>query len=382
MATTTNLLLGGITFNEIGYDPSGTPGFDTDGAAGVSGNNDEFIEFINVSGSSVNMTGVQLWDSNGGLTYTFGAVTLAAGEKFVLIGESADLTSFQTNNPGVQSDVADNTSFNLNNNVEEFALVDTSGNYITLTYLEPTQVPPTSVTLQPGFTGTNLLSSETVNLPAEADGQSIQRVTDGDTAFAIDDATPGAANVCFATDTLIATPAGERRVQDLQTGDLILAADGRAVPVLWLGVQKVTSRFGPAERLRPVRFAAGSLGNGLPHSDLTVTADHAMLVDGLLCNASALVNGDTITRVPLAAMGADYTVYHIETEAHEIIRANGAETETYIDHISRRVFDNYAEYEAMYGQEVEMQELSLPRITTARQVPEHIRARLAKPAAA
>ncbi len=125
-----------------------------------------------------------------------------------------------------------------------------------------------------------------------------------------------------------------------------------------------------------MRFAAGSLGDGLPHSDLTVTADHAMLVDGVLCNASALVNGTTISRVPLAEMGDSYTVYHIETEAHEIILANGAATETYIDHTSRRVFDNHAEYAALYGDEPEMQELPLPRATCFRMLPPSIRAKL------
>ncbi|TBX22169.1 Hint domain-containing protein, partial [Nioella sediminis] len=119
-----------------------------------------------------------------------------------------------------------------------------------------------------------------------------------------------------------------------------------------------------------------ALGEGLPHSDLTVTADHGMIVDGVICHAGALVNGETITRVPLAEMGESYTVYHIETEAHEIILANGAPAETFIDNASRRVFDNWAEFEALYGDVPEMAELPLPRAMSARQVPAHIRARL------
>ena len=127
----------------------------------------------------------------------------------------------------------------------------------------------------------------------------------------------------------------------------------------------------------PVRFAAGSLGDGLPHTDLTVTSDHAMLVDGVLCHAGALVNGTTITRVPLSELGESYTVYHVETEEHEIILANGAPAETFIDNVSRRVFDNYAEFETLYGEVPEMQELPYPRALSPRQVPAGIRARLA-----
>jgi hypothetical protein len=127
----------------------------------------------------------------------------------------------------------------------------------------------------------------------------------------------------------------------------------------------------------PVSFAAGSLGDGLPTADLTVTADHGMFIDGVICHAGALVNGTTITRVPLAEMGASYTAYHIETEEHEIILANGALTETFIDNVSRRVFDNYAEFEALYGDVPEMEELPYPRAMSARQVPERLKVKLA-----
>ena len=180
---------------------------------------------------------------------------------------------------------------------------------------------------------------------------------------------------CFLAGTGIATHSGEVPVERLEIGDWITSQNGE-VRVKWIGRQTISTRFGPAERLLPVRFAAGSLGNNLPHTDLTVTADHAMLVDGVLCHAEALANGTTITRVPLAEMGETYTVYHIETEAHEIILANGAPAETFIDNVSRRVFDNFAEFETLYGDVSEMQELPLPRAMSARQVPERVRRKL------
>ena len=185
--------------------------------------------------------------------------------------------------------------------------------------------------------------------------------------------------VCFFPGTLIATPYGERKVEELVSGDPVLAGDSRVVPVKWIGRQTVSTIFGPAERLMPVRFAAGSLGEGkplLPHSDLTVTADHAMLVDGVLCEAGTLVNETTINRVPLSEFGDSYTVYHVETEAHEIVLANGAPSETFVDNVSRRAFDNFAEFELLHGDPPEMNELPYPRASNARHLPARIKNRL------
>ena len=68
--------------------------------------------------------------------------------------------------------------------------------------------------------------------------------------------------VCFLPGTLVAAPSGERKVEELASGDLVLAEDGRTNPTKWIGLQTVSTRFDPAERLMPVRFAAGSLGGG------------------------------------------------------------------------------------------------------------------------
>ena len=101
-----------------------------------------------------------------------------------------------------------------------------------------------------------------------------------------------------------------------------------------------------------------------------------MLVDGVLCEAGALVNGTTITRVPLSEFGESYTVYHVETENHEIILANGVPSETFVDNVSRRAFDNYAEFAELYGDLPEMKELPYPRASNARHLPARIKKRL------
>jgi hypothetical protein len=75
--------------------------------------------------------------------------------------------------------------------------------------------------------------------------------------------------------------------------------------------------------------------------------------------------------------GERFTYFHIEIADHALILAEGAPAETFVDNVSRRTFDNYAEYEALYGEETVVQELDLPRAMSVRQVPRTTRERLA-----
>ncbi|WP_235857740.1 Hint domain-containing protein [Marimonas lutisalis] len=181
---------------------------------------------------------------------------------------------------------------------------------------------------------------------------------------------------CFAEGTRIATPGQEVAVEDLAIGDLVETASGRAVPVKWIGRQTIATRFGPAERLMPVRIRAGALGDGLPYRDLTLTADHALFIDGLLITAGTLVNGTSIYRVPLSELGDSETVFHVETENHDLILAEGTAAETYIDHTDRTAFDNFQEYLDLYGETRTIPELAYPRISTSRLLPRAIAERL------
>ncbi len=189
----------------------------------------------------------------------------------------------------------------------------------------------------------------------------------------IDTSTPYA--FCFLTGTLIATPGGEVAVETLTIGDSITTADNRTVTVKWIGRQAITRPF-IHESLDPVRIRAGALGDGLPHIDLIVSADHGMILDGLVINASALVNGRSIAFVPLADLAEGVAYYHVETENHDVILANGAPAETFIDYAGRAAFDNHAEYLDLYGAERIIPEMALPRISTARLLPDAIKARL------
>lgn len=179
---------------------------------------------------------------------------------------------------------------------------------------------------------------------------------------------------CFLAGTWIETPFGRRRVEDLESGDQVATVDGRAVAVSWIARQAVMPRFRPAERLRVVRVRAGALGVGCPREDLCLTADHALVVDGLLVDASALVNGDSIDWMPDAELGDRYSVYHIETEAHETVIANGAPAETFLGGTGQGASEAQDTHAAAGDRQIA--EMPLPRISSARLLPQGLRARL------
>lgn len=185
---------------------------------------------------------------------------------------------------------------------------------------------------------------------------------------------------CFLEGTRIATPAGEVAIETLQAGDLVLTAEGAAVPVRWVGRQTVATRFADPLRTLPVRIAAGALGEGLPRRDLLVSPSHALGLDGVLAEAAALVNGTTIARLRKAELPERFTYYHVELAAHALLLAEGAPAESFVDHVPRQRFDNAAEHAALHDG-APIKEMALPRACAARQVPPATRRRLAAIAA-
>lgn len=186
--------------------------------------------------------------------------------------------------------------------------------------------------------------------------------------------------VCFLAGTMIATPSGDQAVETLQPGDLVLTHDGRAAPVKWLFVQTVSTVFADPMRVAPVRVRAGALGENLPVRDLRVSADHALLIDGVLVHAGALVDGGAIARE--TDLPERFCYYHLELADHSLILAEGVPAETFIDNVGRRAFDNWRAYEAAHGADVVIAELDLPRAISPRQLPPELRRRLAARAAA
>lgn len=181
--------------------------------------------------------------------------------------------------------------------------------------------------------------------------------------------------VCFAAGTMIATPNGDVAVETLSIGDSILTASGETIAVKWIGRQSLRP-VAAGEKFQAVRISQGALGDNLPNQDLTVTAGHGLIIDDLVINAGVLVNNSSIRFVPSNELPAVVTYYHVETENHEVIIANGTAAETYVDYIDRKAFDNYAEYVALYGNEARIVEMPRHRISSRRLLPLAVRQRL------
>ena len=181
--------------------------------------------------------------------------------------------------------------------------------------------------------------------------------------------------VCFLAGTVIATPEGSRAIETLRAGDLVLTADGLALPVRWLGRQTIATRFADPLRIAPIRIRRDALGDNLPVRDLFVSPDHALMVDGVFVQAGALVNGVSITRED-RDLPESFVYFHVELADHSLILAEGVPAETFIDNVDRLAFDNWDEHAALDDTTAPMREMPHPRAKAHRQIPASLRAQL------
>jgi autotransporter passenger strand-loop-strand repeat protein len=146
---------------------------------------------------------------------------------------------------------------------------------------------------------------------------------------------PGAP--CFRSGTRILTDRGEVAVEVLRVGDLVQTMLGEpAMPIIWIGRREVDCARHPTPRkVWPVRVAPGAFGQGQPHTALFLSPDHAVYVEQVLIPIKRLINGSTITQVPVERV----TYHHLELPQHDVVLAEGLPAESFLD---MRDGSNYA----------------------------------------
>ncbi|QYX58566.1 Hint domain-containing protein [Roseovarius sp. SCSIO 43702] len=142
---------------------------------------------------------------------------------------------------------------------------------------------------------------------------------------------------CFTPGTLIATPKGERKVEDLEIGDRVITRDNGLQEIRWVGRRDLKgAELLQAPQLRPVLIRAGALGRGLPETDLLVSPNHRVLINNeksalYFEDREVLVAAKHLTGLEgVDPVDTDEVSYiHFMFDQHEVVLSNGAWTESF-----------------------------------------------------
>ena len=204
-----------------------------------------------------------------------------------------------------------------------------------------------------GLVLSNATASETIGLVGNFSAGNFSIASDGAVGTVITEVT------CYAKGTRIATAQGEVPVEALRIGMEVKTMHSGLQKIKWIGHRSYAAPFANHAKVLPVCIAAGAIARGMPGRDLYVSPGHAICVDGVFIHAARLVNGVSITQAK--AVDA-ITYFHVETENHEVIFAEGCPAETFMGEYFRKQFHNAAEFGELYPGQVAPEEMRLPRL--------------------
>ncbi|MFV0492090.1 MAG: Hint domain-containing protein [Pseudorhodobacter sp.] len=173
----------------------------------------------------------------------------------------------------------------------------------------------------------------------DADGNSYSgtlTVTDGTTNYTVNYSEIERV-ICFVRGTLIETISGQVPVESLQAGDLIRTKDNGYKPISWIGSHHLSAAMLEGnDKHYPVRIAAGALGEGYPARDLCVSPQHRILVKSRIARhlfgaEEVLVAAKQLLMMDGIDLADDFDnveYFHFLLDQHEIVYANGSETES------------------------------------------------------
>lgn len=142
---------------------------------------------------------------------------------------------------------------------------------------------------------------------------------------------------CLTPGTLVSTPRGLIKANDLRVGDLVDTVDCGPQPICWIQKRRLVFSAGE-EDFKPILIQKGSLAPCKPLNDLYLSPQHRVLLDGPLikqkCGASevlvpakALTDRKGIRSTPGTASVEYVTVMF---KSHQIILAEGVKVESYL----------------------------------------------------
>ncbi len=185
-------------------------------------------------------------------------------------------------------------------------------------------------------TGGAANGATSTNIPASAGATSIQFDIDGNR---VDGTLTVGAALCIANGAWIDTPAGPVLIEDLRVGDVVLTKDNGPQPLRWIHSRQLRVRdLAARSTIAPIHIACGALGENIPHTALRVSPQHQMLIHCgyaslVLDTPDCLVKAKDLAshndRVSHDFSGAQVEYFHLMFDAHQIIFANGAPTESF-----------------------------------------------------
>ena len=220
-----------------------------------------------------------------------------------------------------QDTVINGTTYLAGSTVEnEFGLVDGAGNEVWVVRIDGVNV---------GFAYASGTAPDPGDSFTPVNGRDGDATDSGDGVASEE---PYANIVCFTAGALIATPFGLRNIDSLKSGDLVSTVDDGPAPVRW--VSRRTVHFSSVnDNALPIEIKAGALGPGVPARDMVVSPQHRFAMwdmsnrqQGLmLVPAKALL---ALPRVRVQEGRQRVTYIHIALDRHQLLRAEGALTES------------------------------------------------------
>ncbi|MGK7652144.1 Hint domain-containing protein [Roseovarius sp. B08] len=254
------------------------------------------------------------------------SVSTGAGDDTIDGGTGADSFDAGAGNDSITVDQGDTVQGGVGDDTFRLADLDTTGTgnaAIDITGGEGAETNGDTLILTPDVSYGDLLFSDS------------DPGTGMSGSFTMADGTPVTFSeieniICFTPGTMILTSHGDRPVETLQVGDMVVTRDQGLRPIRWVGARTVRGHG----RFAPIRVGANALDptrKGLlvsPQHRILYTGYRAELLFGeseVLVPAKHLVDGRDVLRQPCD----EVTYIHLMFDHHEVIYAEGFATESF-----------------------------------------------------